>query len=48
MMVMCRCYETGSPEQRIYCAVTHWDAGMTPGHGDLIDAACQALVDGLD
>jgi hypothetical protein len=38
----------GSPEQRIYCAVTRWDAGTTRGHGDLIDAACQALVDGLD
>lgn len=38
----------GSPEQRLYSAVSDWDARTTRGPGDLIDAAVQALVDGLD
>ncbi|MCT2586718.1 hypothetical protein [Actinophytocola gossypii] len=38
---------TESPEQRLYEAATRWDADW--GHqADLIDAACAALVDGVD
>jgi hypothetical protein len=41
--------ERGMPaEQRLYDAVTQWDSGTGFGSSDVIDAACQALVDGLD
>jgi hypothetical protein len=48
MMVMCRCYETGLLSS---ASTARSPAGMPERHevtGDLIDAACQALVDGLD
>ncbi|WP_435795746.1 hypothetical protein [Micromonospora zamorensis] len=38
----------GLAEQRLYDAVAHWDTGTGYGVADLIHAACQALVDGLD
>ncbi|MEU7946777.1 hypothetical protein AB0C50_19045 [Micromonospora taraxaci] len=38
----------GSAEQRLYDVVARWDAETGRGSEDLIQAACQALVDGLD
>ncbi|MCG5443040.1 hypothetical protein NIE79_000830 [Micromonospora sp. NIE79] len=38
----------GSAEQRLYDAVAHWNTDTGYGLADLIDAACQALIDGLD
>jgi hypothetical protein len=39
----------GAPaEQRLYDAVARWNPGSGYGLSDLIHAACQALIDGLD
>lgn len=38
----------GCAEQRLYDVVAVWDAETGRGSEDLIQAACQALVDGLD
>lgn len=38
----------GSAEQRLYDAVARWDADTGYGLAELIRAACQALIDGLD
>ncbi|WP_407567041.1 hypothetical protein [Polymorphospora sp. A560] len=37
-----------SAEQRLYDAATRWDVDSGYGPADMIDAACRALVDGLD
>ncbi|MEU8404570.1 hypothetical protein AB0C19_00010 [Micromonospora sp. NPDC048842] len=39
---------SGSAEQRLYDAVAHWNTDTGYGLADLIHAACQALIDGLD
>ncbi|MEH1163924.1 hypothetical protein V6V47_00900 [Micromonospora sp. CPCC 205539] len=41
-------YESVAAEQRLYEAVTRWDAGAWYGSAEIIDAACRALVEGLD
>jgi hypothetical protein len=38
----------GSAAQRLYDAVARWNADTGNGLADMIHAACQALVDGLD
>ncbi len=38
----------GSAEQRFYDAVARWNVDTGYGLGDMIHAACQALIDGLD
>ncbi|MET7671343.1 hypothetical protein [Micromonospora luteifusca] len=38
----------GLAEQRLYDAAARWDTDTGYGLTDVIDAACQALVDGLD
>lgn len=47
---MCRVSELsgGSAEQRLYDAVARWNVDTRYGLGDVIHAACQALIDGLD
>jgi hypothetical protein len=37
-----------SAEQRLYEALSQWTADTERGPADMIDAVCQALVDGLD
>ncbi|MBQ1022767.1 hypothetical protein KBX00_00110 [Micromonospora sp. C95] len=39
---------SGSGEQRLYDAVARWNADTGYGLADMIHAACQALIDGLD
>jgi hypothetical protein len=38
----------GSAQQRLYDAAAGWTANPGFGAAELIDAACQALVEGLD
>ena len=40
--------EGGSAEQHLHDAVARWNADTGYGLADLVDAACQALIDGLD
>jgi hypothetical protein len=48
MMVGVTENDGGSAEQHLYDAVARWNADTGYGLADLIDAACQALIDGLD